>query len=190
MPPALCPLSAHLALSSLYLPRRCLSYFCVTLEFPCPTRTSLCFRFRFCFPYCFCFCFLSFLLLLLPFAELSSSFSIEHVRCLCDFSIHTQLLEVPRSLPFVLPGFSLFSVRFVFSPAIFINKFACQMTLFMVFLYERHSHIYLDPRPSSFCHTLLTSLLKYVYMLKLVFCLCRLSLSFTRLALFVCLSES
>lgn len=96
-PHAPCPLSAHLALSSLYLPRRCLSYFCVTLEFPCPTRTSLCFRFR--FPYCFCFCFLSFLLLLLPFAELSSSFSIEHVRCLCDFSIHTQLLAVPRSLP-------------------------------------------------------------------------------------------
>lgn len=92
--------------------------------------------------------------------------------------------------PFWLSGFSLFSVRFVFSPAIFINKFACQMTLFMVFLYERHSHIYLDPRPSSFCHTLLTSLLKYVYMLKLVFCLCRLSSSFTRLALFVCLSES
>lgn len=58
------------------------------------------------------------------------------------------------------------------------------MTLFMVFLYERHTHIYLDPRPSSFCHTLLTSLLKYVYMLKLVFCLChRLSL-----ALLVCLS--
>lgn len=186
-PHAPCPLSAHLALSSLYLSRRCLSYFCVTLEFPCPTRTSLCFCFRFRFPYCFCFCFLSFLLLLLPFAELSSSFSIEHVRCLCDFSIHTQFLA---PFPFWLSGFSLFSVRFVFSPAIFINKFACQMTLFMVFLYERHSHIYLDPRPSSFCHTSLTSLLKYVYMLKLVFCLCRLSSSFTRLALFVCLSES
>lgn len=188
--PAPCPLSAHLALSSLYLPRRCLSYFCVTLEFPCPTRTSLCFRFRFRFPYCFCFCFLSFLLLLLPFAELSSSFSIEHVRCLCDFSIHTQLLAVPRFLPplaaWILPFFRLLC----FLPAIFINKFACQMTLFMVFLYERHSHIYLDPRPSSFCHTLLTSLLKYVYMLKLVFCLCRLSSSFTRLALFVCLPES
>lgn len=93
--PAPCPLSAHLALSSLYLPRRCLSYFCVTLEFPCPTRTSLCFRFRFPYWFYFWFCFLSFLLLLLPFAELSSSFSIEHVRCLCDFSIHTQL-PVPR----------------------------------------------------------------------------------------------
>lgn len=62
------------------------------------------------------------------------------------------------------------------------------MTLFMVFLYERHSHIYLDPRPSSFCHTLLTSLLKYVYMLKLVFCLCRLSSAIVfHSALSVCL---
>lgn len=97
---------------------------------------------------------------------------------------------------FSLPSPSLcldfpFFFSLCFSSAIFINKFACQMTLFIVFLYERHSHIYLDPRPSSFCHTLLTSLLKYVYMLKLVFCLCRLpSSSFTLLALFVCLSES
>lgn len=124
----------------------------------------------------------------MPFAELSSSFSIEHVRWLCDFSIHTQL-AFPWLSPslFGLLGFSLFSVRFVSSPAIFINKFACQMTLFMVFLYERHTHIYLDPRPSSFCHTLLTSLLKYVYMLKLVFCLChRLSLALS-LSCFVCL---
>lgn len=35
------PHPGHLALSSLYLPRRCLSYFCVTLEFPCPLEPRL-----------------------------------------------------------------------------------------------------------------------------------------------------
>lgn len=171
LPPALCPLSAHLALSSLYLPRRCLSYFCVTLEFPCPTRTSLCFRFRFRFTasaFCLSCCFCCPLL--------SSAAHFQSSMCAASvIFLSTRSIQFLAPFPFVLPGFSLFSDRFVFSPAIFINKFACQMTLFMVFLYERHSHIYLDPRPSSFCHTLLTSLLKYVYMLKLVFCLCRLS---------------
>lgn len=188
LPPALCPLSAHLALSSLYLPRRCLSYFCVTLEFPCPTRTSLRFAFAFAFlaasAFCLSCCFCC--PLLSSAAHFQSSMCAASVIFLSTRSSSQFLV----SFPLWLLGFCLFSVRFVFSPAIFINKFACQMTLFMVFLYERHSHIYLDPRPSSFCHTLLTSLLKYVYMLKLVFCLCRLSSSFTRLALFVCLSES
>lgn len=44
------------------------------------------------------------------------------------------------------------------------------MKLFMAFLYMKSAYSYISvlTLPSSFCHTLLTTLLKYVYMLKLV----------------------
>lgn len=96
------PHPGHLALSSLYLPRRCLSYFCVTLEFPCPTRTSFAFAFAFSFYICFFFSsvfFLSFLLDALCWAQ-QLIFNRACALALWFFYPHAARISMP--LPFAV----------------------------------------------------------------------------------------
>lgn len=85
----------------------------------------------------------------LPSAELSSSFSIEHV--------HVLALRLWFWF-FYLSGFSwlLHAALTVwhllcFSSVIFINKFACEMTLFMAFLYMKNACFHISQtRPGVF----------------------------------------